>query len=121
MLSVVQSCRLIPRNDVVQRVQAIEVTLDVLPIEVDILPCHVQCRMPKDGLKLDHAAARHDVVLGERMSEQVKGSLRHVSSNVEVAHSGFQSVNSHLAVAGSGEEVVFVLPMDELYDCIIDY
>ena len=51
----------------------------------------------------------------------MKGSLRHASSNVEMPHSGFQSVNSHLAVAGSGEEVVFVLPMDELYDCIIDY
>ena len=70
--------------------------------------------MSKDGLKLDHAAASHDVVLGEGMSEQMKGSLRHASSNVEMPHSGFQSVNSHLTVAGSGEEVVFVLPIPEL-------
>ena len=55
--------------------------------------------MSKDGLKLDHAAARHDVVLGEGMPEQMKGSFRYTPSNVEVAHSGFQSVNSHLAVA----------------------
>ena len=78
------------------------------------LPCHVKCRMPKDGLKLDHAAARHDVVLGEGVPEQMKGSLRHASSNVEVPHSGFQGVNSHLAVAGSGEEVVFALPIPKL-------
>ena len=50
-------------HDVIQGIEPFIIAFQVKTIQVDVVPCHVHCRMSKQGLKLHHAAARKDKVL----------------------------------------------------------
>ena len=58
-------------HDVVQGIQLFIIALQVKPVQVDVVSCHVHCRMTEQGLKLNHAAARKNEVLCERVPEQM--------------------------------------------------
>ena len=58
-------------HDVVQGIVPFIIAFQVKTVQVDVVPCHVHCRMTEQGLKLHHPAARKNEILCEGVPEQM--------------------------------------------------
>ena len=98
---------------IVQRIQTVEILMNIFAVEIDVLTRHIQCLMSENCLQLRHTAACKDVILREGMPEQVQGSFRHAALSVVGADCALQRAFLHLRIIYRRKEVVILLPFPQ--------